>query len=210
MSQRASAISKSRSIGDLTGKGSGYLNGLGLSRQGIYLFSYFLTSFFCVSFSPNETTASHYFLIAANFLDLRQSRQSLVSHSGGFETNFGRASSRAASRASRKSRQNAAAIAANAAAAAAAAAANARRRSRSRDRLHHYSSHQRLPPPDQDSLNDEEDEEEDDDDTLGEEEDHWATSTDNNWTDYDQDIYMHRNTTKFGQRGMFSRDDVNL
>eukprot|EP00096_Caligus_rogercresseyi_P014447 TRINITY_DN6966_c0_g1_i1.p1 TRINITY_DN6966_c0_g1~~TRINITY_DN6966_c0_g1_i1.p1 ORF type:complete len:900 (+),score=135.57 TRINITY_DN6966_c0_g1_i1:204-2903(+) len=51
------------------------------------------------------------------------------------------------------------------------------------------------------------------DDSIGEEDsDHWATSTDNNWTDYDQDIYMHGNpTTKFGGNiHMMRRDDVNL
>ena len=53
----------------------------------------------------------------------------------------------------------------------------------------------------------------DHEDSLGEEDsDNWAgTSTDNNWTDYDQDIYMHRNPThKYGQRPGFGRDDVNL
>ena len=51
-----------------------------------------------------------------------------------------------------------------------------------------------------------------DNDSLGEDSDNWAgTSTDNNWTDYDQDIYMHRNPThKFGTRPGFGRDDVNL
>lgn len=53
-----------------------------------------------------------------------------------------------------------------------------------------------------------------DDDSLGDEEsdENWAgTSTDNNWTDYDQDIYMHRNPThKFNTRPGFGRDDVNL
>ena len=86
-------------------------------------------------------------------------------------------------------------------------------RSRSRDRFHSgYHGHQQ----ENDSLNGESEEEEEDEDEDLEEDDHWATSTDNNWTDYDQDIYMHRNTTKYGGggnlmgRGMFSRDDVNL
>ena len=82
-------------------------------------------------------------------------------------------------------------------------------RSRSRDHLHHVvpahpqhyarGIHGVNPAHahDNDSLNDES-------------EDNWATSTDNNWTDYDQDIYMHRNKTKFGNRPFGSRDDVNL
>ena len=46
--------------------------------------------------------------------------------------------------------------------------------------------------------------------------DNWAgTSTDNNWTDYDQDIYMHRNPTHrsrghLDNRSSYGRDDVNL
>ena len=55
------------------------------------------------------------------------------------------------------------------------------------------------------------------DDSMNEDidSDNWAgTSTDNNWTDYDQDIYMHRNPTH-RQRGRdnissYGRDDVNL
>ena len=37
--------------------------------------------------------------------------------------------------------------------------------------------------------------------------DHWATSTDNNWTDYDQDVYTVRSPQKSNR---YSRDDVNL
>lgn len=37
--------------------------------------------------------------------------------------------------------------------------------------------------------------------------DHWATSTDNNWTDYDQDVYTVRSPQKTNR---YSRDDVNL
>ena len=55
------------------------------------------------------------------------------------------------------------------------------------------------------------------DDSMNEDidSDNWAgTSTDNNWTDYDQDIYMARNPTH-RQRGLdtrssYGRDDVNL
>jgi len=36
--------------------------------------------------------------------------------------------------------------------------------------------------------------------------DNWATSTDNNWTDYDQDVY----TVRSPQKNRYSRDDVNL
>jgi hypothetical protein len=64
-----------------------------------------------------------------------------------------------------------------------------------------------------DSLNDSDEEEEEEEDET------WATSTDN-WTDYDQDIYMHRNSTKYGGRHrsraaaaappMMHFDDVNL
>ena len=105
--------------------------------------------------------------------DLRQSRQSLVSHFDGRQ-----------SRASKRSlhRQPS--------------------RSRSRDRL------TAAGPGYMDAgLGDPRD-----NDSLGEDSDNWAgTSTDNNWTDYDQDIYMHRNPThKFGTRPGFGRDDVNL
>ena len=69
----------------------------------------------------------------------------------------------------------------------------------------------------EDSLEDatEDDEEEDEEELSDELEDNWAnsTATGDNWTDYDQDIYMHRNTRKFGHStggGMFSKDDVNL
>ena len=54
------------------------------------------------------------------------------------------------------------------------------------------------------------------DDSLNEDldSDNWAgTSTDNNWTDYDQDIYMHRNPTHRNRRddiSSYGRDDVNL
>lgn len=37
--------------------------------------------------------------------------------------------------------------------------------------------------------------------------DHWATSTDNNWTDYDQEVYTVRSPQKSNR---YSRDDVNL
>ena len=37
--------------------------------------------------------------------------------------------------------------------------------------------------------------------------DNWATSTDNNWTDYDQEVYTVRSPQKSGR---YSRDDVNL
>merc|ERR1719373_465149 len=37
--------------------------------------------------------------------------------------------------------------------------------------------------------------------------DNWATSTDNNWTDYDQDVYTVRSPQKSNR---YSRDDVNL
>ena len=37
--------------------------------------------------------------------------------------------------------------------------------------------------------------------------DNWATSTDNNWTDYDQDVYTVRSPQKTNR---YSRDDVNL
>ena len=37
--------------------------------------------------------------------------------------------------------------------------------------------------------------------------DNWATSTDNNWTDYDQDVYTVRSPQKSNRYG---RDDVNL
>lgn len=40
--------------------------------------------------------------------------------------------------------------------------------------------------------------------------DHWATSTDNNWTDYDQEVYTVRSPQKNQQTGRYSRDDVNL
>lgn len=39
--------------------------------------------------------------------------------------------------------------------------------------------------------------------------DHWATSTDNNWTDYDQEVYTVRSPQK-NHGGRYSRDDVNL
>merc|ERR1711981_488887 len=55
------------------------------------------------------------------------------------------------------------------------------------------------------------------DDSMNEDidSDNWAgTSTDNNWTDYDQDIYMHRNPTHRGRGrdniSSYGRDDVNL
>merc|ERR1719210_2569516 len=103
--------------------------------------------------------------------DLRQSRQSLVSH-GGFDGRQSRASKRSLHRQPS--------------------------RSRSRDRLTAGGAGYLGDPRDNDS--------------LGEDSDNWAgTSTDNNWTDYDQDIYMHRNPThKFGTRPGFGRDDVNL
>jgi len=103
--------------------------------------------------------------------DLRQSRQSLVSHFDGRQ-----------SRASKRSlhRQPS--------------------RSRSRDRLTSGGPGYLAGTDPRDN------------DSLGEDSDNWAgTSTDNNWTDYDQDIYMHRNPThKFGTRPGFGRDDVNL
>ena len=37
--------------------------------------------------------------------------------------------------------------------------------------------------------------------------DNWATSTDNNWTDYDQEVYTVRSPQKSSR---YSRDDVNL
>ena len=37
--------------------------------------------------------------------------------------------------------------------------------------------------------------------------DNWATSTDNNWTDYDQEVYTVRSPQKSNR---YSRDDVNL
>ena len=104
--------------------------------------------------------------------DLRQSRQSLVSH-GGYDGRQSRASKRSLHR-------------------------QPSARSRSRDRLTSSGAGYLGDPRDNDS--------------LGEDSDNWAgTSTDNNWTDYDQDIYMHRNPThKFGTRPGFGRDDVNL
>ena len=56
------------------------------------------------------------------------------------------------------------------------------------------------------------------DDSMNEDidSDNWAgTSTDNNWTDYDQDIYMHRNPTHRTRSirdnvSSYGRDDVNL
>lgn len=60
------------------------------------------------------------------------------------------------------------------------------------------------------------------DDSMNEDidSDNWAgTSTDNNWTDYDQDIYMHRNPTHRARSirdqsrdnlSSYGRDDVNL
>ena len=52
------------------------------------------------------------------------------------------------------------------------------------------------------------------DDSMNEDidSDNWAgTSTDNNWTDYDQDIYMHRNPTHRSRGNIsYGRDDVNL
>ena len=76
-----------------------------------------------------------------------------------------------------------------------------------------FSNHDDDDEEEEDSLevSDEDDDLDEDDDEL---EDNWAnsTATGDNWTDYDQDIYMHRNTRKFGHStgGMFSKDDVNL
>ena len=39
--------------------------------------------------------------------------------------------------------------------------------------------------------------------------DNWDTTTDNNWTDYDQDVYTVRNHGKINNGGRY-RDDVNL
>merc|ERR1719412_1724247 len=106
--------------------------------------------------------------------DLRQSRQSLVSHNA-----FDGRQSRASKRSIHRQQMS---------------------RSRSRDRLTSGGTGYLGDPRD-------------DHDSLGEEDsDNWAgTSTDNNWTDYDQDIYMHRNPThKYGSRPGFGRDDVNL
>lgn len=118
--------------------------------------------------------------------DLRQSRQSLVSH-GQFDGRQSRASKRSIHRQPS--------------------------RSRSRDRLNTggpgYMGN--VDPRDQNDPRDPRDPR--DDDSLGEDSDeNWAgTSTDNNWTDYDQEIYMHRNPThKFNTRPGFGRDDVNL
>ena len=107
--------------------------------------------------------------------DLRQSRQSLVSHNAFNDGRQSRASKRSIHR--------------------------QMSRSRSRDRLTTGGPGYLGQDP------------RDHEDSLGEEDsDNWAgTSTDNNWTDYDQDIYMHRNPThKFGTRPGFGRDDVNL
>ena len=124
-----------------------------------------LTSFLATNYQNKLTQPTH----VRNISDLRQSRQSLVSHFDGRQ-----------SRASKRSlhRQPS--------------------RSRSRDRLTAGGPGYLGDPRDNDS--------------LGEDSDNWAgTSTDNNWTDYDQDIYMHRNPThKFGTRPGFGRDDVNL
>ena len=75
-----------------------------------------------------------------------------------------------------------------------------------------FSNHDEEDSLEESASEDEDDEElDDDEDEL---EDNWAnsTATGDNWTDYDQDIYMHRNTRKFGHStgGMFSKDDVNL
>ena len=123
-------------------------------------------------------------------LDLRQSRQSLFA--GGSEAGGGR-TSRASSRRPGVQRQQST-------------------RSRSRDRLTSggsgYLAGGMLSAgagnPD-DSMNEDIDS------------DNWAgTSTDNNWTDYDQDIYMHRNPTHrsrsrvMDNMSSYGRDDVNL
>ena len=107
-------------------------------------------------------------------------------------------------------------------------------RSRSRDPSSGRGYHMRDHHQDNDSLNDQHHQDHHqqhlDDDEDEESDENWGTSTDNNWTDYDQDIYMHRNTMRqqqqqqqhhnmvrgggagmMGHHGMFSsRDDVNL
>ena len=132
------------------------------------------------------------FLLCASIiaLDLRQSRQSLFT--GGSEAGTGR-QSRASGRRQFNDRMT----------------NRQSTRSRSRDRLTSGGSGYLAGGllsggnPD-DSMNEDIDS------------DNWAgTSTDNNWTDYDQDIYMHRNPTHrsrghLDSRSSYGRDDVNL
>ena len=129
-------------------------------------------------------------LLSCIVIDLRQSRQSLFA--GGSEAGTGRQSRASGRRLGQNDRLT----------------ARQSTRSRSRDRLTSagsgYLAGGLLSGGNPDNSMDE------DIDS-----DNWAgTSTDNNWTDYDQDIYMHRNPTHrsrgMDNRSSYGRDDVNL